>query len=796
MIGGYGFFLSIFASGVLLLSGNVLYLWRKPFYYDSMETVLLIILFLLLGVVFLVVPVVTLLKLLAVSRTVDELQLSNDIISNRLDAIQNSLSEAAPDAQATPAEDAAPCEPAMPVDPPPFHGLPADVPAPISAPEPEPWYRSWQDYEPAPASETIVDPGRERRRNFEKLVGENLLSKIGILALIVGIGFFVKFAIDNDWVDEVGRTILGLVAGCGLWVIAWFLRDKYRSFASVLAGGGFAVCFVTVALAYNFYHIFSAPATFAILVGLTAFIIFVAMRFDRRELASVGILGGFIAPFLCASDAGSCATLFGYITLLNAGIAFVTLRRDWWELAAAGCALTWIAVAVYRFAEPATLGRSAWMLSFSTIFVMLFSMPLATVLSHDRKKSTLTFVLIVASVVNFVAYLLAGLYYIDHIPLLGHFRGAISFVLTGISLFLFGLFYRSSDDNFMQNLLLGAVVVCAALIFPIQFSDPSVITIGLATLAVAYTGVYARTRRSLFGWASVLLGAIVFLRLLNSLNSYATDPTSLSIGITYAVSGLCYVAMAFIISRYVLARSADISQRALWSYRVALWTGIAIVCGASSFLAEQSHTGLTGDTAVMATLMASLLLVTLSARRSDDAGWLVPGLGALAFIIFGDSVDRSSVVCETVEWAGAALFVATAILQGRRIFGGRAPRGIFGSDGFAVYYTLSGTAFIIAAITTALYCASLTKYYSAGVSIGLIVCGALAMAAGMKYRCRVERIVSLGLFGVLLLKLVAYDLWRLPMVGRIAVFILLGAVLLAISFGYQRLRKTLFPPEE
>ena len=88
-----------------------------------METVLLIILFLLLGVVFLVVPVVTLLKLLAVSRTVDELQISNDIISNRLDAIQKSLSESVPEAQATPAEDAAPCEPAMPVAPPPFHGV-------------------------------------------------------------------------------------------------------------------------------------------------------------------------------------------------------------------------------------------------------------------------------------------------------------------------------------------------------------------------------------------------------------------------------------------------------------------------------------------------------------------------------------------------------------------------------------------------------------------------------------------------------------------------------------------------
>jgi len=114
---------------------------------------------------------------------------------------------------------------------------------------------------PRPVTESsaapVIKPKPEKpeRRNMEKIIGENLMSKIGILALIIGIGFFVKFAIDNDWINEVGRTVTGLAAGIGLWGIAYPLRDRYRNFSSVLAGGGFAICFVTVAMKF-----FNGPA--------------------------------------------------------------------------------------------------------------------------------------------------------------------------------------------------------------------------------------------------------------------------------------------------------------------------------------------------------------------------------------------------------------------------------------------------------------------------------------------------------------------------------------------------------
>ena len=123
-----------------------------------------------------------------------------------------------------------------------YHTLPANIP-PIPAAITEPSI--------SPESKDI-EP-HTRRHNIERQIGVNLFSKIGILVLIIGVGFFVKYAIDNNWINEVARALLGMATGLGLWGIAYRLRDSYRNFSSVLAGGGFAVCFVTIAIAHNIY---------------------------------------------------------------------------------------------------------------------------------------------------------------------------------------------------------------------------------------------------------------------------------------------------------------------------------------------------------------------------------------------------------------------------------------------------------------------------------------------------------------------------------------------------------------
>lgn len=65
------------------------------------------------------------------------------------------------------------------------------------------------------------------------------------------------------------------------------------------------------------------------------------------------------------------------------------------------------------------------------------------------------------------------------------------------------------------------------------------------------------------------------------------------------------------------------------------------------------------------------------------------------------------------------------------------------------------------------------------------------MALGMRYQNKLLRFISLGIFGIVIVKLLVFDLWRMAAIGRIIVFILLGVILLAVSFFYQRLRNVL-----
>ena len=100
-------------------------------------------------------------------------------------------------------------------------------------------------------------PRQKKQVNYERFIGEDLFGKIGILIFVIGVGFFVKYAIDKNWINETFRTVLGFLTGAVLLAVAERLQKKYRTFSSLLAGGAFAVFYLTVAIAFHYYHIFS-----------------------------------------------------------------------------------------------------------------------------------------------------------------------------------------------------------------------------------------------------------------------------------------------------------------------------------------------------------------------------------------------------------------------------------------------------------------------------------------------------------------------------------------------------------
>lgn len=70
--------------------------------------------------------------------------------------------------------------------------------------------------------------------------------------------------------------------------------------------------------------------------------------------------------------------------------------------------------------------------------------------------------------------------------------------------------------------------------------------------------------------------------------------------------------------------------------------------------------------------------------------------------------------------------------------------------------------------------------------------GFVQMGLGMRLHQKVLRMISLVTFAIVLQKLVFVDLWAMPTIGKIIVFIILGLILLILSFLYQRLKGVLF----
>ncbi len=70
------------------------------------------------------------------------------------------------------------------------------------------------------------------------------------------------------------------------------------------------------------------------------------------------------------------------------------------------------------------------------------------------------------------------------------------------------------------------------------------------------------------------------------------------------------------------------------------------------------------------------------------------------------------------------------------------------------------------------------------------------MIIGMRKKIKIARILSLILFAITLIKLFVYDISNISEGGKIVAFILLGVLLLVISFMYQKVRKLLIEEDD
>src|SRR5580765_4426780 len=74
--------------------------------------------------------------------------------------------------------------------------------------------------EPLPISQPMFADSSAEPENeegeLEGKIGKLWLNRIGIVAILIGVSYFIKYAFDNGWIGPTGRVALGLLAGIGL----------------------------------------------------------------------------------------------------------------------------------------------------------------------------------------------------------------------------------------------------------------------------------------------------------------------------------------------------------------------------------------------------------------------------------------------------------------------------------------------------------------------------------------------------------------------------------------------------
>ena len=67
-----------------------------------------------------------------------------------------------------------------------------------------------KSYQPPISNQTESRASFVSKSNLEEFVGRNLISLIGIIILVLGVGIGAKYAIDRDLISPLARIVLGL----------------------------------------------------------------------------------------------------------------------------------------------------------------------------------------------------------------------------------------------------------------------------------------------------------------------------------------------------------------------------------------------------------------------------------------------------------------------------------------------------------------------------------------------------------------------------------------------------------
>ena len=337
-------------------------------------------------------------------------------------------------------------------------------------------------------------------------LGSQWLSRVGIVALLFGVSFFLTYAVENRWIGPTGRVSAGLLFGIAIMVWSeWFRARDYRVFSFSLKAVATGVLYLSLWAAFQLYGLVPFSMAFPAMLLVTGITAAFAFWQHAEVLALVALIGGFATPLLLSTAQNRAVELFAYLAVLDCATLLLVAVRQWPRLLLAnliGTAFlnfTWYAT----YYESRQLGLST---TFTAIFFLIFAIgPLLTSWFTGKSAPALLYVVLVN----------AGLFFAQ-IFLLFQPRNhtATAYWALGLAGFYSALAWRATPPA--RNARLGDSHVAlagafAAIAIALRFSSHW-ISIGWFLLAAVLILVGFAYAASLLRWLGLALLAAAALK--------------------------------------------------------------------------------------------------------------------------------------------------------------------------------------------------------------------------------------------------------------------------------------------
>jgi uncharacterized membrane protein len=312
-----------------------------------------------------------------------------------------------------------------------------------------------QNKKPGPNPPAAEKPSQNFK--FENFIGLRVIHFVGIVLLVIGLSIGVKYVIDRQLISEAMRISLAYAAGIVLYLLSWRLKKNYQLFSAILFSGAMASLYFTTYAAFVYYGFFSFAVTFLMMVALTVYTAFESIRYNRQEIAVLGMVGAYGIPFLISANNGRVDLFFSYIAFINAGIVFLSFKKKWKIMGSLALLISWTLFISWGFFKYEV--KDFWTgFILMVIFYLLFT---TSALAYRLVRSeTLTAGHIQQIIVNNIALYVSSLFVFGHGEMETHVAPTTAYVAIWMIWFaLFSYLFFKTESILQQSLAMQAIVL-------------------------------------------------------------------------------------------------------------------------------------------------------------------------------------------------------------------------------------------------------------------------------------------------------------------------------------------------